>query len=60
MNQHRPSPAVRRKGVQYYLSYLTRCSVTGRLTNRVYLNAEGKPVIAFDADAAKEAKANCR
>lgn len=47
------SPAARRTGVRYYLSFLTRCGVTGRLTNKVFVNEHtGKAVIAFDQDAA--------
>lgn len=47
------SPAAKRKGVQYYLSALTRCSVTNRLCNTVFLHQpSGLAVVAVDQEAA--------
>lgn len=54
--RRRASPAMRKQGVRYYLSFMARCPVTNRLTNRVYVSATtGEPVVAFDQAAADKA-----
>lgn len=47
------SPAARKQGVRHYLSFAVRCKITGRLTNKVFINRNtGKPVVAETQDAA--------
>ena len=44
----------RKQGVVGYLAYVTRCAVTGKETNCLYLTASGQVRAAYDQQAANQ------